>query len=211
MKTALRSLCVASAVLVQVSETTAGVLYDHDVDRGNLTLTSQDGPWNTWETDYPIVGGWMSPSGPVSTGNGPNGSLWCFTVQGGREWGANGVWDTPITLDQVYNHTGLDTRNGWGIWWVYGENVVLGYNMANQPAPPDLPRTFLLSYSAGVIPEPSSARLFLASLLALGMFGMICSRRRANPAHALDGGIPSLFHTGSRWPTASDVRRSATL
>jgi hypothetical protein len=29
----------------------------------------------------------------------------------------------------------------------------------------------------------------------------------ANPAHSLDGGIPSLFHTGRCWPAASDVRR----
>ena len=34
---------------------------------------------------------------------------------------------------------------------------------------------------------------------------------RPNPAHALDGGIPSLFHTGHRWPAASDEHRSATL
>jgi len=28
-----------------------------------------------------------------------------------------------------------------------------------------------------------------------------------NPAHALDGGIPVLFHIVRAWPTASDVRR----
>ena len=30
-----------------------------------------------------------------------------------------------------------------------------------------------------------------------------------NPAHALDGGISFWFHTGRRWPAASDVHRSA--
>jgi hypothetical protein len=29
-------------------------------------------------------------------------------------------------------------------------------------------------------------------------------------AHALDGGIPSLFHFGHHWPAASDVVRYAT-
>ena len=28
-----------------------------------------------------------------------------------------------------------------------------------------------------------------------------------NQAHSLDGGIPSVFHIGSRWPTASDEQR----
>jgi len=32
---------------------------------------------------------------------------------------------------------------------------------------------------------------------------------RANPAHALDGGIPVLFHSARAWPAASDVRRWA--
>jgi len=30
-----------------------------------------------------------------------------------------------------------------------------------------------------------------------------------NPAHVLDGGIPSCFHIGRRWPAARDVRRWA--
>ena len=30
---------------------------------------------------------------------------------------------------------------------------------------------------------------------------------RANQADALDGGIPSWFHIGHRWPAASDVHR----
>jgi hypothetical protein len=34
---------------------------------------------------------------------------------------------------------------------------------------------------------------------------------RANPAHALDGGMPFLLHMGCHWPAASDVRRWATL
>jgi hypothetical protein len=32
-------------------------------------------------------------------------------------------------------------------------------------------------------------------------------KAKANPAHALDGGIPLLFHLGRRWPAASDVHR----
>jgi hypothetical protein len=28
-----------------------------------------------------------------------------------------------------------------------------------------------------------------------------------NPAHALDGGIPALLHTGYPWPAASDEQR----
>ena len=35
-------------------------------------------------------------------------------------------------------------------------------------------------------------------------------RPQVNPAHALDGGIPSLFHLERRWPAASDVRRWTT-
>jgi len=31
---------------------------------------------------------------------------------------------------------------------------------------------------------------------------------KPNKAHALDGGIPFLFHVGSHWPAASDVQRS---
>jgi hypothetical protein len=30
---------------------------------------------------------------------------------------------------------------------------------------------------------------------------------RPNPAHALDGGIPSLFHIGRHWPATSDEHR----
>jgi hypothetical protein len=33
--------------------------------------------------------------------------------------------------------------------------------------------------------------------------------RWPNPAHALDGGIPFLFHVGRHWPAASDTHRSA--
>jgi hypothetical protein len=37
---------------------------------------------------------------------------------------------------------------------------------------------------------------------------MTCSKNHtepvANKAHALDGGIPSVFHIGRRWPAASD-------
>ena len=44
---------------------------------------------------------------------------------------------------------------------------------------------------------------------------MTCSKNHtepvANKAHALDGGIPSVFHIGRRWPAASDVQRWANL
>jgi hypothetical protein len=36
-------------------------------------------------------------------------------------------------------------------------------------------------------------------------------RLRANPTHALDGGIPVLFDIARAWPAASDVQRSAEL
>jgi hypothetical protein len=38
---------------------------------------------------------------------------------------------------------------------------------------------------------------------------MMASQRTANPAHALDGGIPLLLHIERRWPAASDEHRSA--
>jgi hypothetical protein len=31
--------------------------------------------------------------------------------------------------------------------------------------------------------------------------------RAHNPAHALDGGVPSWFHTAGHWPAASDELR----
>jgi hypothetical protein len=33
----------------------------------------------------------------------------------------------------------------------------------------------------------------------------------SHQAHALDGGIPSLFHTKDHWPAASDVRRGGRI
>jgi hypothetical protein len=33
--------------------------------------------------------------------------------------------------------------------------------------------------------------------------------KKPNQAHALDGGIPPLLHTGRHWPAASDERRWA--
>ena len=35
--------------------------------------------------------------------------------------------------------------------------------------------------------------------------------RLPNPAHALDGGIPSLLHIDRHWPAASDEHRSAAF
>jgi hypothetical protein len=34
---------------------------------------------------------------------------------------------------------------------------------------------------------------------------------RASPAHALDGGIPSLLQIERDWPVASDVQRSTKI
>lgn len=37
------------------------------------------------------------------------------------------------------------------------------------------------------------------------------TKRTPNPAHALDGGIPSCFHIARRWPAASDVHCWASI
>jgi hypothetical protein len=34
---------------------------------------------------------------------------------------------------------------------------------------------------------------------------------RPNPAHALDGGIPSLLNIGRRWPAAGDEHRCTEI
>jgi len=67
---------------------------------------------------------------------------------------------------------------------------------------------YLDSVTLQQVPEPSiTALLGLAGLLAICR---LCVRERwPNPAHALDGGIPSRFHVLRRSPASSDVHCSA--
>jgi hypothetical protein len=141
------------------------VPYDHDVYRGSLTLLSDDGFWSRWETEFPIVGGWMSPGSPIGTGNGPDGSIWVHVAQLGVNYGGYGVYDTPISLDQFANPSGIDTSWGWGIYYVYGQNKILEYGIFSDQSP--YPYDYTISYSAGVIPEPSTTCLMLCGVIAL--------------------------------------------
>jgi hypothetical protein len=168
---------LASVVLLLQFQTFGAdvVPYDHDVDHGRITLLNENGFWSEWATEFPIVGGWMSSGEPVGTGNGPHGSIWFHVIEQGAEVGELGVWDTPITTEQFDSHSGLDIRIGWGIWYVYGENRVLGYDVINHLDP--YPLTYALSYSAGVIPEPSPTRLLLSALVLLLMFRATVGQR----------------------------------
>jgi hypothetical protein len=151
------------------------VPYDHDVNHGSIALLNENGSWSEWTTQFPIVGGWMSSGEPVGTGNGPNGSLWFHVIEQGSEVGALGVWDGPITSQQFENHSGLDISIGWGLWYVYGENEVLGYSVINHLDP--YPLTYALSYSAGVVPEPPSAWLLVSGLVPLLLVRANAARR----------------------------------
>jgi hypothetical protein len=56
-----------------------------------------------------------------------------------------------------------------------------------------------------LVPEPSTFSLLFVGAAAFMGFRLL---RMANPAHALDGRIPSLLHTGHHRPAPSDEHRS---
>ena len=87
-----------------------------NVDHGSLTLASDDGVWRKFATEFPIVGGWMSPGRPEDAGNGPNGAIWVHRYHDMYTAESWGVYQTPITMEQ-YNNPNTITRTwSWGIY-----------------------------------------------------------------------------------------------
>ena len=169
-----RLILFVLAVLMYRPNSFGQVTYDHDVYQGALTLLTNDGVWRRYATEFPIVGGWMSAGSPTNTGNGPNGSIWVH-LQANDWWGDNGVYDTPISLEQ-YNDPALIQRTwDWGIYYVYGENKVLEYGAFDYQYPPGTV-AYSISYSAGVIPEPSPMLLVISALGGLLGFRRMSGR-----------------------------------
>jgi hypothetical protein len=159
-----RTIIFVLAVLVCRASSFGQLAYDHDVDHGTLTLLTNDGFWRWYATEFPIVGGWMSPATPTDTGNGPDGSIWVH--QQGNGWHSDwGVYDTPITIAQYNDPNLIDRTWSWGIYYVYGENKILEYGAFDYQYPSGTV-TYSISYSAGEVPEPSSTVLFILGLAA---------------------------------------------
>ena len=177
-----RLILLVLAVLMYRPNSFGQVTYDHDVDHGTLTLLSNDGFWRRWATEFPIVGGWMSPSTATGAGNGPYGSIWA-RIQGDGWSGNYGVYDTPISIDQYNNPASIRRTWDWGIYYVYGENKVLEYGAFDYQYPPGTV-AYSISYSAGVIPEPSSVGLVISALGGLLAFRRMSGRIVSHGQHA---------------------------
>ena len=136
-----------------------------NVDHGSLTLVSNDGTWRRFATEFPIVGGWMSPGSPEDAGNGPSGAIWVHRYHDlytAESWGA---YQTPITLEQYDDPSTINRTWSWGIYWVDGENKILEYGAFDYPYPEGF-WDYSISYSAAVVPEPSASWLIVLGLIS---------------------------------------------
>jgi hypothetical protein len=136
-----------------------------NVDHGSLTLVSNDGVWRKFATEFPIVGGWMSPGSPVDAGNGPNGAIWVHRYHDMHTAESWGVYQTPISMEQYDDPYTITRTWSWGIYWVYGENKILEYGAFDYPYPEGF-WDYSISYSAAVVPEPSVFQLVVLGLIS---------------------------------------------
>ena len=139
-----------------------------------------------------------------------------FIGQGGP-YGIGVSWDSQAAV--VYDMTS-DLNS-----WIMEQEVVTASSAGTllEFTQPYGAMPYLDAVSVTAIPEP---RVLSMLILALGLVVPFRSANggdtrhfrtrwtvnkgsemRPNPAHPLDGGIPSLLHIGRRWPAASDERR----
>jgi hypothetical protein len=162
-----QTILLVFALMPFCPRTSGQITYDHNVDHGSLTLLSNDGTWRRYATEFPVVGGWLASGSPTDTGNGPLGSIWVF--QDGNGWGVSwGAYDAPISPLQYDNPSLIHRTWDWGIYYVYGENKVLEYGAFDYQYPPGTV-SYTISYSAGVVPEPSVFALAGLGAAALAM------------------------------------------